>query len=200
MAFPHKYTPEQKEFMKAFVPGHSHKEIMEAFNHKFETDIKVGQVKSYIGNNKLNTGRTGSFPKGHVPANKGKKGIGGWPETHFKKGHMPYNYLPVGTELKKCDGYVYVKIADPNKWKQKHIIIWEAANGAVPDKHRIIFADGDRSNVCLENLLMVTRRELLVMNRGKLIKKDKELTKTGLLVANIIIKTNDLKGKRNEKR
>lgn len=189
----HKYTIEQKEFMKEYVPGHSHKEITQAFNLKFKTDLKVSQIAGHIKNHKLNTGRTGYFPKGHVPPNKGKKGVGGWEPTQFKKGQMPYNHMPVGTELKKCDGYVYVKIADPRKWKQKHKIIWEAANGTVPENHRIIFADGDRSNICLENLILVSRRELLVMNRKKLITKDKDLTQTGLLVAGLLIKTYEVR-------
>ncbi len=38
------------------------------------------------------------FSKGLVPWNKGQKfpGAGGSLETHFKKGHRPSNWLPIG--------------------------------------------------------------------------------------------------------
>jgi len=185
----HKYTPEQRNFMKEFVPGHSHKEIAQAFNLKFNTDLKMSQLVGYMKNNKLCTGRDGYFPKGHTPANKGRHGGYGYEPTQFKKGHIPYNHLPAGTELVKNDGYLWVKIAEPRKWKQKHKIMWEEVNGVIPENHVLIFADGDRSNICLENLLLVSRREMLIMNQKKLITKNKELTQTGVLVANILIKT-----------
>lgn len=189
----HKYTPEQRVFLKECVPGHSHKEITTAFNLKFKTNLKASQITGFIKNNKLNTGRTGFFPKGHIPHNKGKKGAGGWEPTCFKKGRVPHNHLPIGTELVRNDGYLWVKIAEPRKWKQKHKIIWEKENGVIPRDHVIIFADGDRLNICIENLLLASRREMLVMNQKKLITKNKELTKTGLLVASLLVKTREVR-------
>lgn len=102
----HKYTPEQRNFLKEFVPGHSREEITKAFNSKFKTDLKVSQITGFIKNNKLNTGRNGYFQKGHKPANKGKHGNYGHEPTQFKKGQIPHNHLPIGTELMKSDGYL----------------------------------------------------------------------------------------------
>ena len=47
----------------------------------------------------------------------GKKGIcaDGCERTWFKKGHIPANYRPVGSERVNADGYIEVKVADPNK-------------------------------------------------------------------------------------
>ena len=69
----HRYTKEEQEFMRRDVPGHSHREIQQAFCEQFGWNISINQVKTYIKNHKLNTGRTGRFEKGHVPANKGEK-------------------------------------------------------------------------------------------------------------------------------
>ncbi|HEU4708777.1 MAG TPA: hypothetical protein VFS17_05645, partial [Methylophilaceae bacterium] len=79
------------------------------------------------------------FPKGHVPANKGKKGISypGMEATQFKPGHKPGNYRPVGsTRICSKDGYVLIKIEEGMfKWKALHRIVWERMNGAVPPGH-----------------------------------------------------------------
>ena len=88
-----------------------------------------------------------------------------------------------------------IKIADPRTWKGKHKIIWEAANGPVPPGHVLIFADGNKLNVTLENLLLITRRELAVMNKKGLIANKAELTKAGVTVAGIFLKITERKKK-----
>lgn len=147
-----RYTQEERDFFIDFVPGHSHKEIMEEFNRRFQPPIEQSQVKGYIANNKLNTGRTGRFPPGHVPQNKGKKVS---PEayekskpTMFKKGNVPANRVPIGSEMMRADGYIWIKIRDGRKnanWIQKHRYLWEQANGPIPRGKILVFADGDRT-------------------------------------------------------
>jgi hypothetical protein len=55
----------------------------------------------------------------------------------------------------------------PTRYKAKHVWIWEQANGPVPEGHVVAFRDSDRMNICLENLMLVPRAELLDMNRMK---------------------------------
>lgn len=43
----HKYTDLEKAFMRDFIPGHTYKEIQEAFIKKFNWDITVGQIKRW---------------------------------------------------------------------------------------------------------------------------------------------------------
>ena len=123
----HVYTEEEHTFMREFVPGHSYREIAAAFTEKFGWEISIGQVNAYIGNHHLNTGRTGRFQKGQIPPNKGKKGVcaAGCEKTWFPKGNIPKNYRSIGSERISKDGYIEVKVADPNKWKLKHRIVWE---------------------------------------------------------------------------
>lgn len=191
----HTYSPEQVTFIKENTYGHSRKEITAMFNTHFGLELGDNQITAFIKNHHLKTGLDGRFPKGSIPFNKGKKGIGGWEPTQFKKGNRPYNYKPVGTERINTDGYVDIKIADPKTWKQKHIIIWEETNGPVPAGMCLIFADTNRLNVTLENLLLISRRELVVMNNRGLITNDPELTKTGIVVADICMKIADRKKK-----
>ena len=136
---------------------------------------------------------SGSFKKGHIPWNKGVYGYMGANKTSFKKGHKPKNWRTVGSERIDTEGYTLIKIAEPKKWALKHRIIWEEFHKKkVPRGSVIIFADGDKTNFNIENLICVSRKELRVLNKCSLIKNDLELTKTGLNVAKIRIKLAEL--------
>lgn len=197
-----RYTTEQVQFISDNINDRSYQELTDMFNKRFGTSIKVQSLTTAAWRRGLRNGRdckfnTGyeptQFKKGHVPFNKGKKGIGGWKPTQFKKGNKPWNYKPVGTERINGDGYVDVKIADPKTWKGKHILVWEEANGPVPTGYVVIFADGNKLNVTLDNLLLISRQELAVMNKRGLITKDAELTKTGIAIADIYLKIGERK-------
>lgn len=165
-------------------------------NKYFNLNLPVKSVKAFKKNNNLSSGLDGRFKPGHIPPNKGKKGVGGWEPTQFKKGNRPANWMPIGTERLNPDGYLDIKVRDgqlQNNWRQKHILVWEKANGPLPKGHAIIFGDGDRMNTNLENLILVTRRQLLEMNIYKLIKNDSELTRSGVIIADIQIKLNEMK-------
>ena len=56
----------------------------------------------------------------------------------------------------------------------------------------LIFLDGNKQNIELSNLKLVSRAEDLIMNTNKLFTKDKELTNSGVLIAKVINKTNKL--------
>lgn len=85
--------------------------------------------------------------------------------TRFQKGQRPYNRLPVGAELVKHDGYLWVKVAEPNKWRQKHLLLWEQTHGAPPGKGmKVCFRDGNRKNVVPDNLECITQAELTRRN------------------------------------
>jgi hypothetical protein len=187
-----RYTPKEISFIKRHVAGRSRVEMTELFNGQhFATPVTVAQMTSFIKNNKLRNGLDGRFRPGHAPVTKGVK--------RFKKGVMPWNYLPVGSERINGDGYVDVKIADPKTWRAKHLLIWEAANGHVPEGHAVMFADGNRLNLEPGNLLLVTKAELAVMNGLSLISNNGELTRIGKTVAGIKIRITERKKQCKEK-
>lgn len=193
-ARPHKYTEEQRSFIRENIKGTSRKEMTVLFNKRFGTDLKVSQITSFIKRNKLKNGRETKFENGQKAWNKGMKGLNcGGEKGWFKKGNIPHNYMPVGSERVNTIGYVDVKIADPNVWKAKHRIIWEEAIGPVPEGHVLIFGDGNRLNVSLNNLILVSRQQLNNLNRHGLIRNDIELTKTGIIIADLHQKISDRK-------
>ena len=190
-----KYTDEMIEFLKEVTSGKTYKEITELFNKKFNLDVTAEKMKSLLSRKKINTGTRGClYKKGSVPWNKGKKGYMGANRTSFKPGNIPANWKPVGSERIDTEGYALIKIAEPKKWALKHRIIWEEHHKKkIPIGSVIIFADGDRSNLSIENLICVTREELKVLNKCRLISSVPELTKTGLNIAKIRIKLSELR-------
>ena len=190
-----KYTNEMIEFLKEVTPQKTYKEITELFNRRFNLDVTAEKIKSLLSRKKIHTGTKGClYKKGSVPWNKGVYGYMGANKTSFKKGHKPKNWKPVGSERIDTEGYTLIKIAEPRKWALKHRIIWEEYHKKkVPRDCVIIFADGDKTNFSIENLICVSRKELRVLNKCSLIKNDLELTKTGLNVVKIRIKLAELR-------
>jgi hypothetical protein len=161
----HKFTPEEIQFLRDNLPGRTYAEMMEFFNRHFGLSITFKQMKNVIYYYKLHNGM---------------------PQHRFKLGQKNECYVPIGTERIE-QGYMTVKTADYERWKTKNRLIWEAANGPILEGHAVIFADGNKSNLSLDNLLLVYRSELGVMNRMGLIFPDKELTKTGKAIAGMIL-------------
>lgn len=188
-----RYTGEEIDFLRKNAPGRHYREIVEMFNRKFEYQIDTKKLRETLKNHKISTGLTGRFEKGITPHNKGKKFPGTGNKSTFRKGATPHNKMKVGEDAVTTDGYVKTKIAEPNVWEYKHKLIWTEVHGPIPEKHSIIFADGNKLNLSIDNLLLVSKAELLMLNRRKLISENSELTKTGLNVVKVMNKVYKIK-------
>jgi hypothetical protein len=195
-----KYTDEQLGYLeKLSNQGLFNSEITKKFNKRFGTNKTESAIQNIRAKYNIKTNARNYWPKGHTPWNKGKKGwtAPGSERTQFKKGNKPPNRVPVGTERINVDGYVEVKVQDGKKnrnWKGKHIFVWEHHHGqAVPPGHVVIFGDGNNRNFDPENLLLVSRAQLVRMNQKRLIKDNAELTKTGIIIADIYNKIGERK-------
>lgn len=119
-----------------------------------------------------NVGARYRYPKGHVPANKGLRRPGWYAgrmrETQFKKGQRGIRWLPIGAEVRDGDGYLIRKVTEKGigrqRWRFVHVILWEEAYGPVPPGYAVKFIDGDRANVALGNLCLVSRADLARLN------------------------------------
>lgn len=179
-----------KEYIEAKVIWRSLKELTVLINDHFGTNFSERQIKHYKHNHRLSSGLTGRFEKGHVPTNGFPKGH--YPVNAFPRGHKPWNHVDVGTEVFKDDGYLWRKIALPNKWKQVHVILWEKHNGKRPKGMKIIFLDGNKQNITIENLALLKNAEMLILNKRGLINSNPEFTKVGVTLAKVIHKTHQL--------
>lgn len=146
--------------------------------------------------------RATQFKPGQTTWNAGRKGwqAGGRSvETQFKKGHRGgvalEVYQPIGTERLSKDGYLQRKVNDDmplqRRWRAVHVLIWEAANGPLPKGHIVIFIDGNKQHIALDNLRCISQAENmrrntvhnlpkpvaeLVLLRGAIVRKINRLT------------------------
>ena len=192
----HIWSDEEKQYLAEITPGRGYKEIQSMMSCKFGFDYTHHQIKGAITRNKLNTGRTGRFEKGRATWNKGTKGLTKANVTSFKKGQKSHNYKPVGSERITKDGYCEIKVSDTGRrWRPKHVLIYEKHHGKVPKGSAVIFLDGDKRNFDIDNLYLVTRSQLAMLNKNSLIQKDAELTKTAINVVDFMKKISAMEKK-----
>jgi hypothetical protein len=102
------------------------------------------------------------FKPGCKSWNKGIKGLQiGGKATQFKKGRTPHNTKPVGYRSVR-DGYLFERTE--NGFEMVHVLLWERVNGKVPKGKILKFKDGNRQNICIENLEIIDRTELMKRN------------------------------------
>ena len=197
MGKPINWTDEMKQFIGDNYYGITTADLTDRLNEHFGTQINWTAVAGYKKRNNLSNGIDARFKKGHTTHNKGKKMPAEVYEkakgTMFKKGHCPKNHRPVGSERINVDGYIEIKVAEPNVWKLKHRVVWEKVNGPIPENHALKFLDGNPLNCVVENLKLITRSELLIMSRYHLFSKDVEMNDAASNLARLIDQTNKAK-------
>lgn len=107
------------------------------------------------------------YQPGLRPWNKGMKGLDiGGKTTRFQPGSTPANYRSVGTIRRNSDGMLDIKVADGmRQWVALHRWVWKLAHGSLPARDMALaFRDGDTDNCLLQNLELITRRELMQRN------------------------------------
>lgn len=203
----HRWSKEEEKWLIKNVKGITLKELTSRYNKKFNMKLSKSAIANRKNKLKLQSGITGGqFQKGHIPQNKGKT----WDEymskesqersrkTTFKKGSIPPNHREIGSERLDTDGYILVKTQDGQghkNWTLKHRLVWQNMYGNIPPGYKIMFADGNKRNCDIKNLILVSDAEELIMNQNKFVKDNADLTKVGLNIARIIDRINKRKVK-----
>ncbi|MCM3699219.1 HNH endonuclease signature motif containing protein [Paenibacillus macerans] len=190
-------SDEQAEFVISHVRGLSNLELTNLVNETFNLGLTTTQIKTWKNNHGLSSGLRGS--EGQAPPNKGMKGLYnvGGNRTSFKKGQRAMNYKPVGSERIDRDGYTLIKVSDEGpwhkRWRHKHKVVWEEKHGPIPKGHVILFADQNKRNIDPDNLILIKQSQLSILNNKGLLHNDSELTKTGIIMADIYRKISERK-------
>ena len=191
--------PEYVEFLIDFIPGHTEPEIQDEFFKQFEIMLCRSQIKNFKSKYKIKSGTHGGcFPKGHTPFNKGRKMTEEQYKksaaTMFKPGNIPTNHRELFSERIDVDGYVLIKIAEPNKWQHKHRYIYEKHYGVKLQKSDVvIFLDGNRQNFEISNLVKMTRAELVRYNQDHFYGDDSNINRCAVGIAKLKTKVGELR-------
>ncbi|MCG7551599.1 HNH endonuclease signature motif containing protein [Pseudoalteromonas sp. Of7M-16] len=186
------FSSDEIVWIKSHYPLMNRNDLTCNFNLTFCREIRTSQMVSFLKNHKIRSGRTGQFTKGKKPWNSGTKGVMKSNSGSFRPGNKPHNWQPVGSERINSEGYHDIKIAEPNVWKAKHILLWEKEHGQVPEKHNIRFLDGDKNNVTLNNLILVNKLEHLYITQNRLSDHPQELKESVLAISRIQAKIKEI--------
>ena len=143
-------SPKIINWLEVNVPGRPWKEVFELFQQEFpDFAWTVDAMKNACYQRNIRNGILVS------PESK---------KYWFKKGHSVHNEKPLGSEF-KMKGYVMVKVkmdgSRYDKWKLKHVLIWEKHNGPVP-----------------KDLVCIKKHINAVLNMRKLRSESPEILKT----------------------
>lgn len=197
----HKYHSKWPEGMYEYVRDNSYgvesKDLAKMVNERFGLNLSPQNMKAYCQRMGIKRGLTGWFQKGHAPGNKGVKqadycspeALERSKASQFKKGHKPVNQLPVGSIRVNSYGYMLRKKqmegSQWERWEFLHRAIWEEHNGSIPPGMIVTFIDGDKMNCSIDNLMLVTRSENMMLTHMGLRSEDPDLTEAGLNVTRI---------------
>ena len=135
-----------------------------------KSDSYAAQQAERNSSRLVQLGMQHQFQAGLVPWNAGRRFVSGGRsiETRFKPGQKPHTWRPIGTERLTKEGYLERKVRDTcvtkNDYKPVHHIVWEEAGREIPPGHVLAFKDGNKRNFALENLELLTRKQLMARN------------------------------------
>lgn len=153
----------------------------------------LGRTKASVKNRTIKLGlrksaNSGRFKPGHV-GYVAPKGTRNSPQTEFKKGNKPQTWVPIGSETTDKNGYLKRKVSDdrtkPSRfnWRFVHRLVWEQHHGQIPRGHKVVFRDGNKQHIEIENLELVTNQE--AMRRNTIQRYDPELVQTMQLLGRV---------------
>ena len=194
------WTDDMVDFLRENYPYYTNDQLVDMMKEKFNVTVtrkKLKNVKAAFKFKNKIIRNQGCFQKGMTPWNKGKpmgeetrKKL---ERTWFEKGH-DLNTKPLGSTRINTDGYKVIKLAKSGKWKLYSRYMYEKYHGVkLSADDIIIFADRNPKNFEKDNLIKVTRRELLYLNQRGLIFENKDLTKSGVVVSKMEIAIDERK-------
>ncbi|MDT0679661.1 HNH endonuclease signature motif containing protein [Staphylococcus chromogenes] len=172
----HVWDQEQIDYLCENANGNTSKNLTRQFNERFDTNLKVGAIRSqlYARGIKFNT---------HI--------------SRYSKGRKSFNTLPIGSKSVDKDGYIIYKHSVDGghyrkNWKLYHHHLWEQAYGDIPKGHIVVFLNGNNRDFRLDNLYCIPRAAWIKAYKEDMISDDPEMLKTTLILNKLILKQRGL--------
>ena len=204
----HKYTQEEKDFIKQNVDNISVKELTKKFNEHFNLDLRTNQIKRmkehmHVLNNKrhnftkiekkfieenwnkMSATNIARLFNNRFGANMSRRKILNYAEVHKLK--TKDFTRPEGYEkLQKNRGSYQIKTK--NGFVQKSRYIYEKHNGKLPEDYVVLFLYGNNKICDINNLCAVPKAYFHYLCTRGLFFKDKETNKTAIMSTDLLFK------------
>jgi len=162
------YTKEQVQFLREGHLTMPVTELVEAFNRQFGTNKTFAAITYILKSRKIRKYKVKSHEIGEeiiCPA---------------------HGYRLVKTEKPTGKGRM------KRLYRYKHVMVWEEANGPVPEGKYVRFVDGDKTNCTLGNLALVSAVEHGLLNQMDLTNLHPDLRATAIDTARLQAKCIEL--------
>ena len=164
----HEFSEDEIEFIKRYYPDHGADDTVEMLKEVFGTDRTSNSVKT-LANSKLGLKVRGEF-KQRLDQSK----IEMMREARTRD--IGSNRACVNKNTGNVDHKIKV---GENQWKAAGVAIWEQAYGPAPKGYRIIYLDGDNTNLDIDNLYMANNKLVYQVTTNKCYKSgNPEITKS----------------------
>lgn len=151
--FQSRFTPEANEYLKQNGWNYTSRELSKKMLEMFGVKVAKQTVTDQLRRLGINRGPC-YRPPGYV-------------ESCCK---------PVGSERIDKNRTVMVKVAQPNEWKPKALVVMNYN----PRTHQVIYLDGNSLNVEPENMVVVSKRVHARLAKNGWLNKSREITLTGI--------------------
>ncbi len=172
--------PDELAWLAARFHRMPRKELRDRFGERYGRRLSLSTLDSLCARyGQPGAPNVGRFRKGHVPANKGRRGYSapGCEKGWFTKGQKPVTEVPMWSE-RVSQGSLLVKVPYPSPWpshrrmgihRESHWTskgrwTWQEERGPIPRGHVILHLDGDPLNCDVDNLECVPRAVLQILN------------------------------------
>lgn len=158
------WTPALEAELRRRYPHEKTADIARDFGTKYQVVsnraylLKLHKSEAFLASDlsgRITDGKLGKdtrFCPGHSTRSWPRK-----PKPRSRPDWKGPDWVPVGTERLKADGCVWVKIAEPSVWRQKHWLAWKDAHGTFPPPYtKFLWKDGDKRNCAPDNLELIS--------------------------------------------
>lgn len=165
-----RYTKEFEDFVKKNVSKYSKEDFRLLLQDKFNISLSSEAFRRYLNRHKI----------------KSKY-------IDYKKSNVRNVYKsPIGSENITDEG-VFIKIAQPDKWRRKSRVMYEKYhNYKLKEEDYIIFLNKNNNDFSEQNLMKATQKEIAYLHNKKMFSSNPKLTKLGVLTAKLMIKTKEV--------
>lgn len=153
----YRWKPHHLEFIKQHQADITRQELCELLKANFDdlpNSVNRANLQLLINRRlKLKSNNDGKLKKGEKTWNYGKSG------------YATKRRAKIGDENINSSGYKVIKVDNSRHgWQPVHVLVWEKANGKVPDGYCLKFIDNDKLNCRLENLMLISKSVMPRLN------------------------------------